>query len=199
MPLSALHRVHDVDRVLPGEVQDERVLVALALHDRQAFAPLYDHYVGPIYRYCYQRIGNREAAEDAASLVFVKALNALPTYRGGAFAGWLFAIAHNVVIDSLRTATSPQSLDAMLDVMDAAPGPEEEVLAVSDAATLRNLLQTLPEDQRRVLDLRLAGYRGAEIAAALGRSLTAVKTLQYRAMCQLRVAAAGSDKDHADG
>jgi DNA-directed RNA polymerase specialized sigma24 family protein len=60
-------------------------------------------------------------------------------------------------------------------------------------------LQTLPEDQRRVLDLRLAGYRGAEIAAALGRSLTAVKTLQYRAMCQLRVDAAGRDKDHADG
>ena len=198
MPLSTLRRAQDVDRVLPGDAQDERVLVALALHDRQAFAPLYDHYVGPIYRYCYQRLGNREAAEDAASLVFVKALNALPTYQGGAFAGWLFAIAHNVVIDSLRTATSPQSLDAMIDVMDTAPSPEEEALAVGDAATLRTLLQTLPEDQRQVLDLRLAGFRGAEIAAALGRSLAAVKTLQYRAMCQLRYDAARRDEAHDD-
>src|SRR5262245_37720478 len=106
MPLSTLHRTHDRDRPLPGDAQDESLLVALAQQDRQAFAPLYDHYVGPIYRYCYQRLGRREAAEDATSLVFVKALNALPTYRGGAFGGWLFAIAHNTVMDTLRAAPS---------------------------------------------------------------------------------------------
>ena len=201
MSLSFLRSVQDVDQLFLDGAPEERARVALAQHDRAAFAPLYDRYVNAIYRYCYQRLGSREAAEDATSLVFVKALTALPTYRGGAFAGWLFAIAHNVVLDSLRAASSAhrmQSLEAMPETVDAAPSPEEAALTASDAATLRTLLGTLPEDQRRVLDLRLAGFRGAEIAAALGRSVTAIKTLQYRAMCQLRFASAGREEAHDD-
>jgi RNA polymerase sigma-70 factor (ECF subfamily) len=198
MPMSVVQHRRDDQRILPGDEQDERALVARAQHDRQAFAPLYDHYVGPIYRYCAQRLGSREAAEDATSLVFIKALNALPAYRGGAFGGWLFAIAHNVVMDSHRTATASHgihSLDTMTEIMDSAPSPEQEALAVT---TLRSLLATLPEEQRRVLELRLAGLRGAEIAAALGRSVAAIKTLQYRAMCQLRADAARHDEVHND-
>lgn len=80
----------------------DSVLVAAAQADRQAFAPLYDRYLDPVYRYCLRRLGSREAAEDATGQVFAKALAALPGYRDRSFRGWLFTIAHNVVGDAFR-------------------------------------------------------------------------------------------------
>jgi hypothetical protein len=75
------------------ETSDE-ALVVRALGDRQAFALLYDRYVGPNYRYCYGRLGDREEAEDATSVFFARALAALSTQRGASFRSWLFTIAH---------------------------------------------------------------------------------------------------------
>jgi RNA polymerase sigma-70 factor (ECF subfamily) len=60
---------------------DESDLIAAAQRDRRAFAPLYARYALPIYRYCYRRLGNHEAAEDATSQTFVKALDALDRFR----------------------------------------------------------------------------------------------------------------------
>src|SRR5215210_9538086 len=62
--------------------RDEVAIIALAKRDPAAFAPLYQEYLSPIYRYCYRRLGSREAAEDATGLVFERALRALPTFRG---------------------------------------------------------------------------------------------------------------------
>ena len=82
--------------------RDEVAIIALAKRDPAAFAPLYQEYLGPVYRYCYRRLGSREAAEDATSLVFERALRALPTFRGASFRAWLFTIAHNAVTDAYR-------------------------------------------------------------------------------------------------
>src|SRR5579885_3182891 len=81
---------------------DDATLAAAARADPRAFTVLYERYLGPIYRYCFARLGNREAAEDATSAIFLKALAALPEYRDGGFAAWLFQIAHNVVVDLVR-------------------------------------------------------------------------------------------------
>ena len=82
--------------------EDDAALVARAKADPRAFAPLYRRYVDPVYRYCYRRLGNREAAEDATSLVFARALAVLPKCRDETFRSWLFAIAHNVIANDLR-------------------------------------------------------------------------------------------------
>src|SRR5687767_14154323 len=78
---------------------DEADLVASAKRDRAAFAALYRRYVEPVYRYCDRCLGNRDAAEDATSLIFTKALAALATCRDDRFRSWLFTIAHNVIVD----------------------------------------------------------------------------------------------------
>ena len=73
-------------------------LVALAQGgEREAFAALYDRYLPRVHGYCYRMLGTREAAEDANTEIFMRALAALPAYRAGEFRSWLFAIAHNVV------------------------------------------------------------------------------------------------------
>src|SRR3954468_21415789 len=86
-------------RSSPEEALDEADLVAIAKRDRAAFAPLYRRYVDPVYRYCDRCLGNREAAEDATSLTFTKALAALASCRDDKFRSWLFSIAHNVIVD----------------------------------------------------------------------------------------------------
>ena len=185
MPDWPAARPLDPDEVAAPEHIDEAALIEQARQDRQAFAPLYRRYLDPVYRYCYRRLGTREVAEDATSQVFLKALAALSGYRGASFRAWLFAIAHNVVVDVARRRASAPLAEAG-DLADGAPTPEEVAVAADEHRTLRALLASLPADQRSVVELRLAGLTGAEVALALGRSLGAVKMLQFRAMARLR-------------
>jgi RNA polymerase sigma-70 factor (ECF subfamily) len=169
----------------PEETSDEAI-VARALHDRQAFGLLYDRYVDPVYRYCYGRLGSREEAEDATSLIFARALAALPTHRGGSFRSWLFAIAHNVVINTRRDTPHHHQLAIVVELADPGPRPEEMAEAAERRRSVSAALARLPEEQRRVVELRLAGLTGPEVAAALGRSHDSVRTTQRRALARLR-------------
>lgn len=164
----------------------DREIVARARLDPRAFAPLYDRYLDRIYRYCYRRLSNHEAAEDATSAIFARALAALPNYRDGSFRAWLFVIAHNIVVDTHRRRRPEQPLADAYEPVDHELTPEEAVLASDARQSLHRLLGDLPADQRRVLELRLAGLTGAEIARVLNRSVAAVKMLQLRAMTRLR-------------
>lgn len=81
---------------------DDDDLIAAVRDDPAAFSVLYRRYVDAVFRYCYRRLGDREAAEDATSLVFTKAIDALPRFREGGFRTWLFAIAHNTISNEMR-------------------------------------------------------------------------------------------------
>ena len=86
------------------DIQDESddALAARALHDPEAFTLLYRAYALDVYRYCYRRLQDREAAEDATSQTFVNAYSGLRRLGDKPFRPWLFAIAHNVVVDIHR-------------------------------------------------------------------------------------------------
>lgn len=86
-------------------------LVNAARRDPRAFGALYEKYVTQVYRFCYVRLRNEFAAEDATSQTFLKALQALPQFRDGMFAAWLFRIAHNVVTDVFRRGHEHTPLD----------------------------------------------------------------------------------------
>jgi len=171
-------------------VDIDAALVAASRQDRTAFAPLYQRYVDPVYRYCLRRLGSTEAAEDATAQVFAKALAALPGYRenGPSFRSWLFAIAHNVLVDAERARRPQHYLDEEDLITDPEPGPEAAAIAAEGRRETQMLLASVPPDQRRVLELRLAGLTTAEIAAALGSSPGAVRASQYRAVKRLRLA-----------
>ena len=169
-------------------VNDDTELVARAQRDRQEFALLYRQYLPQVYRYCYRRLGSQEAAEDATSQIFAQAFAALPRFqdRGGTFRSWLFTIAHNVVADEGRRMRPAVSLDVAEEVATPAPAPDELVIRAEERQTVDSLLRQLPLPQRQVLELRMAGLTGVEIAAALGRSHGAIRKLQYRTLMRLR-------------
>jgi RNA polymerase sigma-70 factor (ECF subfamily) len=169
---------------------DDTVLARRAAHDREAFAALYARYLDPVYRYCYRRLGTRELAEDATSQVFHNVLAALDRFHGGSFRAWLFTIAHNVVTDTYRRRRPVSPLDMAREVADTGQTPEELAVSADERRAVRDLVRQLPSDQQRVVELRLAGLTGAEIAEVLERSTSAVKMLQHRAMTRLRQLAA---------
>ena len=161
-------------------------IVRAAQSDLAAFAPLYDRYHDAIYGYCLRRLGTREAAGDATSLTFTRAMMALDRFRGGSFRAWLFAIAHNVVIDVTRRRRFHDDIDAAGQIADRQPSPEDHAVASDQRRQLAGAMAHLTADQRSVVELRVAGLTGPEVAAALGLSLGAVKSLQFRAYARLR-------------
>jgi len=180
--------VVDRDAGVETGADDDAALVAAAKRDPAAFAPLYVRYSGAVHRYCCRRLDDPETAADATAAVFVRALAALPRYRERSFRAWLFRIAHNEVIDHYRRAAVRRHapLDAAAEIETGAPTPEQVALDADERATIARLLSRLPADQRRVVELRLAGLGGEEIAFALDRSRSSVKMLQFRAVRTLR-------------
>jgi len=178
--------------VVEGD-RDEVAIIALAKRDPAAFAPLYQEYLGPVYRYCYRRLGSREAAEDATSLVFERALRALPTFRGASFRAWLFTIAHNTVTDAYRRRGANPPLAEALEIVDQAPRPEHLALLADEQRLLVTALALLPADQRHVIELRLSGIPSVDVAEILDRSPQAVRALQLRATRRLQTLLATSN------
>jgi len=182
----------------------DALLVARAQSDPAAFAPLYELYFDPVYRYCYHRLGSWEAAEDATSIVFTRVLAALPRYRSdgrsGAFRSWLFTIAHNVVVDQMHAdrRRRVQPLDDAGEVADGTLSLEETAMAAEASRMVREVLAQLSPDQRQVVELRLAGLTNAEIAGVLGRKSGAIRITQYRAGLRIRALLAAEQEEEPD-
>ncbi len=153
------------------------------------FADLYEEHARAVLRYCQLRISDPHEAEDAAALIFTRAFGAWPPANPEAARAWLFTIAHNVVANHYRQRANRlprQPLDDALELRDPDATPLEQTLARERSAELRAAVTRLSADQRDVVELRLAGLTGPEIAASLGKSHAAVKMLQLRAVQRLR-------------
>ena len=173
-----------------GLQDEEREIVATAAAgDADAFARLYDRHLDRIYRHIYYRVGNQSDAEDLTQQVFMQAWRAIGRYKQteSPFLAWLFTIAHNVVVSFYRRARSEQYLE--FDVADEHRSESPEHVAESSEQQLavrRAILRLRPEQQQVVLLRFVENLSHGEVAAALGKSETAVRVMQHRALQELR-------------
>jgi RNA polymerase sigma-70 factor (ECF subfamily) len=161
----------------------ERLQVEAAQRDTACFAELYENNFDRVYAYIARRVGNREEAQDLTADVFHQALVNLPRFewRGSPFIAWLLGIAANLLSDRWRKAASCR--EVVTDDLEQV-GTEEDIY---QRAMLYQLVDTLPDDQRRVIIRRFVSQKSLrEIAADLGRSEGAIKQLQLRALQNLR-------------
>jgi RNA polymerase sigma-70 factor, ECF subfamily len=148
-----------------------------------------------VVRFCRARLANGHrslsTADDVAQEVCMAVMNALPTYRRDArpFLAFVYGIAAHKVVDAHRAAArSP--VHPMADVPEVPatePDPEQSAVEASVAATVTDMLSSLPTQQREILTLRVAvGLSAEETAVALGMTAGAVRVAQHRALAKLR-------------
>ena len=166
---------------------DIPALVKEARRNPAEFAALYDRYLMPVYRYHYSRVGNAAEAEDLTAQTFLTALERLSGYHeNGTFAGWLFAIAHNKLIDHYRREKPQTGLDPAHETpaTDDPAGDAEKHLELEKLAAI---IQNLNEDEQELIRLRYsADLSFAEVAAALGKREDAVKKTLYRLLTRVQ-------------
>lgn len=166
---------------------------AVSADDRRiALREVYDRSVEQIYKFVYFKVGNREDAEDIVSQVFMKAANSLDvTQEEHVRLAWLYQVARTTITDHWRRyykgpVTSLEEMEEKAPVHFAADpirlnGDVEEIEPA--IAKVQAVLQTLPENYRRVLELRfLQGCSLRETAEALGITEGNAKVIQHRAL-----------------
>jgi RNA polymerase sigma-70 factor (ECF subfamily) len=172
------------------DVRESRLIKKAKTYDTEALSELYRRHADAIFRYVYYRVGDRVAAEDLVSDVFVRMLEGLPSYQdtGRPFEAWLYRIAHARVVDHYRKERSRRGapVDEGL-VASEEQDPHRLVAHRDDARRIWEALVDLTDDQQQVISLRfIAGYSTAEVAELLGKTEGAVKALQHRALASLR-------------
>jgi RNA polymerase sigma-70 factor (ECF subfamily) len=175
-----------------AENPDEQGLLERASRaDPEALGALYDRYVDRIYNYIYHRVGQADLAEDLTAQVFARMLEAIQEGRAWrtSFSGWIYRIAHNLVIDHYRR----RGRAAFVELEEATPiiadgaDPVKKVEARLESEYLRAALAKLTEEQAEVISLRfLDEFSIAEVATMMNKTEGAIKALQYRAVLALR-------------
>jgi RNA polymerase sigma factor (sigma-70 family) len=139
----------------------------------------------------YLRLHGAAEPDDLASETFIGVFTGLSGFAGGedALRAWVFTIAHRRLVDDWRRRSRrPQVADDPGDLTELLGGDvEDDALVGVGTETVHRLCAELPDDQRSVLLLRiLADLTVEQIAAAMGRSVGAVKALQRRGLRTLR-------------
>ena len=169
-----------------------------------AYRELIRRYERPVFSLVYRMVRDRQLAEDLAQETFIKALNALASYRPEfKFSSWIFKIANNASIDHLRrreldtlsldgspNASTPDQVEAtLLQVGDKAETPLAEMEAKELGGAIEEAIQKLRPEYRSCILLRhVEGRAYEEIAELLDLPLGTVKTYIHRARNELRVA-----------
>ncbi|GAB49300.1 RNA polymerase sigma factor ShbA [Mobilicoccus pelagius] len=146
------------------------------------------------FRYARARLGRfphaAGAAEDAAQEVCIAVLTSLSRYdeRGVPFEAYVYSICARKVADVQRSMyRQPVPTDEMPERADLDAGPEELVVAGTQADEAWALMHQLPDHQRELLTLRVAvGLSAEETASSLGMTAGAVRVAQHRALARLR-------------
>jgi RNA polymerase sigma-70 factor (ECF subfamily) len=185
---------------------DQEIVALARAGEEAAYRELIRRYERPLFSLLFRMVRDRELAEDLAQETFVKALNAIESYRPEfKFSSWIFKIANNAAIDHLRRreldtlslegspqAETPEAIEATALQIG---GRQESPLAEVEARELGSqieaaIAQLRPEYRSCILLRHVEGRAYEEIAEILSLPLGTVKTYIHRARNELRQALA---------
>ncbi len=180
----------------PNE-EDKRLVQLAQEGDMAAFNEIVERHQRAVYSTCLRMLRDQQLAEDATQDAFVRAWNAIDSFRGGIVRPWLLRIATNRTYDMLRSrARRPAgSLDAQPYESEpewttqVSPGehPEQFTSRGELSDLLQDALGSLPEDQRLAIVLSdVQGYGYDEIAQVMDIAVGTVKSRISRGRARLR-------------
>jgi RNA polymerase sigma-70 factor, ECF subfamily len=183
-------------RVVSGDIRnlaDEEVMQLVAAGSPRAFELLYDRHGGAAFSLAYRMVGNRAAAEDTTQEAFLSIWRSRLRYdqSRGSVRTWVLGIVHNRAIDSLRRGAvhdrRQEPMEEADDRFEAAERTDVEVARREEARSVRGALETLPEDQRRTIELAyFGGFSHSQIAELLDEPIGTVKGRMRLGLDKLR-------------
>lgn len=172
--------------------QDAATLIAKAARgDREAFGRLYEEHALRVFRHAYFLTQDPFLAEDLTAQTFLKALEAIKRYedRGVPFIAWLLRITGNLTINHKKAQKNGHHAQLPESIIDEGrfASPEKSAETRNDGERVWTLVQKLPLEQRQVIVMRfMDDLPYTEVAQVLGKSVGAVRVIQFRALATLR-------------
>jgi RNA polymerase sigma-70 factor (ECF subfamily) len=153
-----------------------------------AFGEIYNLFFKKIYRFIFFRVGHKEVAEDLAEEVFLKAFAKIASINeSGAFEGWLYRIARNLVIDYYRKKKSTGALEEIENTLEYETNVVDIENLQEQQKVFLKLLKELGAEQQVVIKLKfLEELENSEIAELLGKNEGAIRVIQHRAIVKLQ-------------
>jgi len=174
---------------LMTEFNEQHALDGLRDLDSQAIGAIYDKYFPEVYRYVRYRINDEITAEDIASDVFVRLMDASQKKQGPQtnLRGWLIATASNAVNDHHRRHYRRPTEALSESMADHGPSVHTEIDMREQNRQVQTAISQLTAEQQHVLALRFGqGYSIEETAKMLNKNVNAIKALQFRALASLQ-------------
>lgn len=185
-----------------SELEDKELAKLAARGREMAFRELLSRYERPVFSLVYRMVRDRTLAEDLAQEAFIRAFNAIESYKPKyKFSSWIFKIANNHTIDHLRkrkldtvsidgsphARTSEEEAQTRLVVESHEEAPDKYVEARELGGQIEEAIGMLrPEYQTAVLLRHVEGYTYEEISDIMDLPLGTVKTYLHRARGELK-------------
>ena len=194
---------------MPGPyTDDDQRMIRLQEGDQSAFDDIVAAWQDPLYGYFFRRIRDAQRSEDLVQetllRLYRKAWDYVPT---GRFRGWLFRVAHNLLIDSVRrqsndalirrvsatVITDGESIDLLTLMPDDLVSAEVRVAEDEVVEVVYELLDDLPDEQRQTFMLHhFESLTLSEVADAMDTTLPTAKSrlrlakekLRYQLTCR---------------
>jgi len=161
---------------------DEEMMQLVQASDPRAFELLYDRHGGAAFSLAYRMVGNRVSAEDITQEAFLSIWRSRLRYdqARGSVRTWVLGIVHNRAIDSLRRSVvhdrRRQTMEGVEERFEARERTDVEAARREEARSVRSALETLPEDQRKTIELAyFGGFSHSQIAELLNEPIGTVK------------------------
>jgi RNA polymerase sigma-70 factor, ECF subfamily len=174
---------------------DEELMGLVAGNDAEAFEVVLERHADAVFSLAYRMCGRRSLAEDVAQESFLTLWRSGASYdrSRGSVRTWALGVTHNRAVDTLRRAGVHDrrlaSEDGIEERLQAPESTDGQAIANVTSHEVRGVLDELPTEQRRVIELAyFGGFTQTEIASILDTPLGTVKGRMRLALEKLKVA-----------
>ena len=170
------------------EITSEALAEQCKAGNTDAFAQIYRSFIDRIFNYIFYRTSRRETAEDLTSQTFLAVVEKIHTFKQtkGSFSAWIYRIAHNQVVDHLRTNHITEDLLSHWH-LPSREDTENSFVEKEEQAQLHSVMEGLDKLKREIILLRIwDGLSYKEISQVIGKSEKNCKMIFSRALAKLR-------------
>jgi RNA polymerase sigma-70 factor (ECF subfamily) len=201
---SVIHNEQAENQELGSKISDELLMGQYAKGDITALEELISRYQKPLYSFLWRLNRSGATVDELFQETWLRVIKNASTFKKTKFKGWLFTIAHHLIIDNIRAQRGFLSLDKPSDYSDGTdslgdtfpargPSPDQTAARNDLKLAIANALAGLPREQQEVFVLRMeANMSFKEIADIQKTSTnTALSRMQY-ALTKMRTLLAPS-------